>query len=169
MRDMRRLWPLIVLLCWARGDARAQQASLLVSELLYQPFSGEAEYVELYNPADTAVDLAGYRIVRVLHDSLATHYPLPSHSVAPHSFVVLTRDAASVTSRYDVKYPPHLVECALPTYPNDGGSVVVATPDTLVVDRFDYSPSMHSRLLHNKAGVSLERRDYGRPASDPSN
>ena len=164
---MKHLWLTAILLC-AMPVGMAQRG-LLLSELLYQPASGVAEYVELYNASDSAVELGGYHIVRVLHDSLATHYALPSRVVAPHAYVVLTKDAASVAAAYTVRNPSALVECNLPPYPNDGGSVVVSTADSTVVERLDYSSSMHSRLLRNKAGVSLERRSFDRPTNEPSN
>lgn len=160
---------LAAMACWAPADAGAQQGTLLLSEILFLPRSGEAEYVELYNPTDSVVDLAGYHIVRVLHDSLGTHYPLPAYAVGPHGYVVLSKDVASVASCYRVRYMSHLVECNLPPYPNDGGSVVLARADSVVVQRLDYLPSMHSRLLRGKAGVSLERRSFERDVNDPSN
>lgn len=158
-----------ILLCWVHLSVHAQQGALLVSELLFQPASGEAEYVELYNRGDTAVDLADWHIVRWIGDSLGRHYPLPAHRLEAHSYVVLSRDAASVLRCFDVHYPDRLLTCNLPPYPNAGGSVVLALADSTVVDRFDYSPSMHSRLLRDKAGVSLERRSFDRPSDEPSN
>ena len=145
------------------------QTGLKISELLYQPRSGEAEYVELYNDSGTEMDLAGYHIVRVLHDTLTTHYPLPSFSVAPHDYVVLTKDVASVVANYGVRYVGKLVECNLPAYPNGGGSVVLATVDSVIVERFDYDPDMHSPMLHDKAGVSLERRSFARDVNEAGN
>lgn len=145
------------------------QNDLTISELLYQPKSGEAEYVELYNNGSQPVELADYHIVRWVGDSLGKHYALPQLTVPARGYVVLTKDAASVEANYDVARRELLVECALPTYPNDGGSVVLATGDSVVVDRLDYSPSMHSRLLRNKAGVALERRSFERQTNDPAN
>lgn len=159
---------LLFTICCALRPVSAQ-GTLCFNELLYQPSSGEAEYVELYNNSTTAVDLTDYHIVRWVGDSLGKHYPLPSHTVAAHDYVVLTKDAASVTANYAVKYANKLVECDLPTYPNDGGTVVLTRKDSTVIDRFDYSPSMHSRLLRNKAGVSLERRSADRPTNAASN
>lgn len=145
------------------------QGTLCVSELLFQPHSGEAEYVELYNPTATAIELSDYHIVRWVGDSLGKHYSLPSHTVAPHDYVVLTKDAASVRENYNVKYASKLLECNLPTYPNDGGSVVLVRADSTVVEKFDYLPSMHSRLLRIKAGVALERRIMVRSCNDVDN
>lgn len=145
------------------------QTGLAISELLYQPKSGEAEYVELYNNSSSDVDLSGFHIVRVLHDTLATHYPLPQFTLGAHQYAVLTGDGASVMANYRVEHPARLIECHLPPYPNSGGSVVLCTADGVVVERFDYSPSMHSRLLRDKAGVSLERRSFERGADEVSN
>lgn len=65
----------------AAASVAAQQGTLLVSEILYQPISGEAEYVELYNTGTSPLELADYHIVRWLGDSLGHHYPLPQHTL----------------------------------------------------------------------------------------
>jgi len=166
MKGKRTL--LLIMTVWASADALAQ-GTLGVSEILFQPYSGEAEYVELYNSGSAPVELADYHIVRWVGDTLGKHYPLPSHTVAAHDYVVLTKDAASVTGNYTVKYLDKVVECKLPTYPNGGGSVILMTADSALVDRLDYTPSMHSRLLRDKAGVSLERRSFERPTHEASN
>ena len=153
----------------AHVTAYAQQGKLLLSELLFQPRSGEAEYVELYNNSNADVELSEYHIVRWIGDSLGKHYSLPSYTVGAHEYVVLTKDAASVTANYTVRQISRLVECNLPTYPNDGGAVVLCKADSTIVQRLDYSPSMHSRLLRNKSGVSLERRDFMRDVNEASN
>ena len=149
--------------------AAMAQGHLAISELLFQPHSGEAEYVELYNAGDAPVDLADYHIVRWIGDSLGRHYPLPSTTVKAHGYIVITRNAASVAANYTVKYPLLLVECSLPPYPDKGGAVILCKADGSLVERLDYSPSMHSRLLRDKAGVSLERRSFSQPANEASN
>ena len=158
-----------MIICWAAAPAGAQQGTLLLSELLYQPVSGEAEYVELYNAGNTALELSDYHIVRWVGDSLGRHYALPQHTLPPHAYVALSKDPVSVRTCFLVEADAVLLECQLPTYPNSGGSVIVSTADSTIVDRLDYTPSMHSRLLRNKAGVSLERRSFDRPTGEPSN
>lgn len=162
-------WLIALIACWAAASAGAQQGTLLLSELLFQPRSGEAEYVELYNAGDHALDLSNYHMARVLHDSLTTRYALPSYELAPHAYVALTGDVASVAANYTVRNLSALLECRLPPFPNDGGSAVLCTADSGVIDWLDYSPSMHSRLLRDRAGVSLERRSFERPTNEPSN
>ena len=165
---MRRIT--IVIWLWLMPAAwQGAAAQLLVSELLFQPAKGEAEYVELYNASGAAVELSDYHIVRWTGDSLGRHYPLPPLRVGPGEYAVLTKDAASVSTCFAVVHPAMLVECALPTYPNDGGAVVLCTADGEVADRLDYSPSMHSPLLRNRAGVALERRSFDRPTAASGN
>ena len=166
IKGMRK-WVAIIVLTFSIVTASSQ--GLVVNELLYQPRSGEAEYVELYNNSAMTINLNDYHIVRWVADSLGKHFVLPDYNVAPHGYVVLTKDAASVMANYDVKYASRLVECNLPTYPNNGGSVVLATPDSLIVDRFDYLPSMHSPMNKDAAGVALERRSADRPTNESSN
>ncbi len=160
---------LLAMLMLACSTTVHGQGALLLSELLYQPRSGEAEYVELHNPTNEAIDLAEYQIIRWIGDSLGTRYPLPHHMVGAKDYVVLTKDAASVETQYEGVHLAKVVECRLPSYPNDGGTVVLANGAGEVVERLDYTPEMHSRLLRNKAGVSLERRSFSRPCNEPSN
>lgn len=155
---LKRLLTLVAVALVAFGTVA--QPQLKISELLYEPRSGEAEYVELYNGSSVPVDLAGYHIVRVLHDTAATHYPLPEYTVEPHGYVVLTTDAQSVLACYSAPHPSRIVECRLPPYPNGGGTVMLAAADSTVVERFDYAPSMHSPMLRDAHGVSLERRRF---------
>lgn len=146
------------------------QTGLIISELMYQPHSGEAEYVELYNNTDGVVQLSDYEVIRWVSDSLGRHYALPVYEIGAHDYVVLTKDAASVSANYRVKYVGKVVECSMPTYPNGGGSVIICrAADSVIVDRFDYQPSMHSRLLRNKAGVALERRSFSKPTNAAGN
>lgn len=159
-----------IMLAAIAWTAAVGQGALCISELLYQPRSGEAEYLELYNCCDTALDLADYHVVRWLNEAPSTHYPMPAVILPPHAYVALTKDAASVMANYRVESATALIECNLPAYPNGGGTVLLArAADSMIVDRLDYSPDMHSPLLRNEAGVSLERRSFDRPTNEPSN
>ncbi len=146
------------------------QTSLKISELLFNPASGGADWLELYNPADTAVSLADVRLVRWVGDSLGRFYKIDSTVVAPHDYIVITTDAAFVRTAYTVRYPHNIVEISsMPSYNDDAGTVIVAMNDSTVVDRFDYTAAMHSALLRDKEGVSLERRSFELATNNPNN
>lgn len=176
---MKKLIVTLLLISAVCIQAHAQD--LLISELLYQPLSDEAEYVELYNNTDYTIDLRHYKIIRWTGDTLGSIYHLPLYHLAPHDYVALTKDVNSVINHYNVKYLSKVIECNLPTYPNNGGRVILADvyvspigqffPGTAsdIIDSFDYAPSMHSRLLRDKAGVSLERRSFEKPTNEAGN
>jgi hypothetical protein len=57
----------------------------------------------------------------------------------------------------------------LPTYNDDLGNVVLVYMDTVVIDEFAYSDEMHFKLLSTFDGVSLERINFNKSASEASN
>ena len=148
-----------------------QIGDLLVSEVLFNPEAGGSDYVELYNNSDSAIELSRIRLATV-SDSIITHlYPITGQgTIEPHGLFVVTTDAAYVSSRYTVAHPERLYQMsAMPQYADKSGTVVVATADSVILDRFDYSAKMHSRLLRDKEGVALERRSYERATEEASN
>jgi len=144
---------------------------LLVNELLFNPPTGGADYLELYNASDSAIALSDIRLGRWTGDEVDRYYALgDTGSIAPHDFLVVTTDAAFVTSNYAVRFPSKLVEVnAMPPYNDASGTVLLASADSTVLDRFDYSESMHSRMLHDVEGVALERRSYSAATLDAAN
>jgi hypothetical protein len=51
------------LLCFILSSVlRAQSDSLILSEIMFYPVSGNNEFIELYNPGQSGIDLAGFRI-----------------------------------------------------------------------------------------------------------
>lgn len=144
---------------------------VLVNEILFNPPPDGADYVELYNNTDSAIALADLRLARWVGDSVNRYYTLAdSGVVAPHDFVVVTTDAAFVSSHYDVRHPFKLVQVsAMPSYNDASGVVLVAGADSTVLDRFDYTEKMHSRLLRDVEGVALERRSYSAATQDEAN
>lgn|SRR5574344_27179 len=155
------------------GIAKAlpRVGDLLVSEVLFNPKPEGADYVELYNASDTALMLDSVCLVRWNNDALQKFYPLPAGCVvAPHDYVVFTTDASSVKSCYSVSYTGKLWELpAMPPYNDASGTVIVALHDSTILDRFDYTEKMHSRILHDVEGVALERRSFSVATQTPAN
>lgn len=145
--------------------------ALLVSEVLFNPEPGGADYVELYNATNDTLWLESVSFVRWYGESMHKLYPFPADSyVCAHDYAVFTTNAAFVRNRYDVRHPDKLWEMELmPALPNTSGTVMVVMPDSTILDRFDYSETLHSRILRNVEGVALERRNFFVDAQDPDN
>ena len=150
----------------------AQSATLKISEVMYCPASGGAEYVELYNDGGEAVDLSGVCLARMRGDSINRLYPLSSEHrwMEGFSYYVFTKDSADIVHRFAVKNPSHIVvPPSMPPLVNNAGFVVLCNGDSSVIEHFEYSDALHNTLLSNLCGVALERRDFGIPVSSADN
>lgn len=143
------------------SDIPIRKGSLLISEILFNPVGNGADYVELYNATSDTLSLQGVNLVRWTDGALHRFHALPAYKVAPNNYVCLTTSAADVQSHFTVRHPDRLVEIpSMPPYPNMSGIVILALDDSTIVDRFDYTESMHSPMLRNVEGVALERRSF---------
>lgn len=144
---------------------------LLVNEVLFNPVPGGADYVEIYNNTDSSILLDRIRLAKMTGDSITRLYPIADTGVfPPRQLLVVTTDAHFVGSHYTVRHPNRLKEVgSMPSYNDDAGSVVISSDSGIVLDRFDYTEKMHSRLLRTKEGVALERRSFNAPTQDSSN
>ncbi|MBR1799552.1 MAG: hypothetical protein IJ761_06640 [Bacteroidales bacterium] len=150
--------------------AAVAQNGLSFSELMFQPRTGEPEWVELYNVSEVPVQLSAFALARVYGDSVGRLYDLPDYQVAPKSFVVLTKNREAVLAAYEVACAECLLQCSqLPSLPNAGASLALLSADSMIVERLDYKPSMHNKMLRNTAGVSIERKSYVRSVAEQSN
>lgn len=133
---------------------------LCINEILFNPEPGGADYVELFNRGGDTVDLRRLLLAQCKGDSVTKYHAVASaYRLAPGDYVVLTTDASYVLGHYRVDYPQKIVELGtMPSYNDESGTVMIARADSTVIDRFDYTESMHSRLLHDVEGVALERR-----------
>ncbi len=169
---LRRLFVVccFVLLCVA---VSAQQASLLISEVLFNPVDDGVDYVELYNAGTMSLNLNDYYLARLKEDSITKIYSVSDGNIVmmePGAYYVITTSASDIVSRYTVVNPSHIIEVpSMPSYNNASGVVMLTTEYKDVVDRLDYDESMHSPLLRSVEGVALERRSFQRPTQERSN
>ena len=150
---------------------KLQMGDILINEILFNPVTGGADYVELYNNSGNTLSLEQIYLATVNDTSVKRLYPIPSEgAMEPHSLIVVTTDASFVSTHYTVSRPDWLIQTTnMPAYGDKSGTVVVATADSVVLDQFDYDVSMHSRLLRDVEGVALERRSFERSTQEASN
>ena len=146
---------------WTREEPLLEMDAgmLLINEVLFDPPSGGADYVELYNTTNEWLPCDSFCVVRWIGDSLGRRHPLPAgEEIAPHAYIVLTTDTAFVASHYTVAHPEWLMQMeSMPPFPNKEGTVIVMATNGKQQDRFDYTKDMQSPLLCNVEGVALER------------
>jgi len=149
-----------------------QRGDVVINEVLFNPNAGGVDFVELYNRSDGAVDLQGVCIAnRTLSTgALYRSYELPSYVLPPNGYVVVTTNPEVVWNQYYCEDTSAFITLStMPTYPNDAGCVTLLNVDGTLLEDFYYTEKMHSGVLANKKGVSLERINPDRPASESSN
>ncbi|MXV13869.1 lamin tail domain-containing protein [Hufsiella ginkgonis] len=149
----------------AKGD-------LLISEILFNPRPGGADYLEIYNASALVLDIAELYVASADEkDSLASLKKLSDTSVfvQPGGYRVFSVDPVNIKAEYNVKFPANLLKVAgLPSF-NDQAGTAVLVRGTTRIDQFSYSEKMHFPLIKNPEGISLERSSFKRPAAEAGN
>jgi hypothetical protein len=147
--------------------------SILINEVLFNPFSGGTDFVELVNVSGQTIPV-NRLILATRDDALALKQTYPASTekryLKPGEFLVCTKDPAIVASQYITHNTASF--CAMksfPSYSDDAGTVVLLNDSLEVLDEFSYSAKMHSPFLASEEGVSLERISVEKPTNDRTN
>ena len=147
--------------------------SILINEILFNPFSGGTDFVELVNVSKQTIPVNRLKL-STRDDALALKqiYPVGTEKryLKPGEFLVCTKDPTILTSQYITNNPVSF--CAMksfPTFSDDAGTVVLLNDSLVVLDEFSYSAKMHSPFLADEEGVSLERISLDKPTSNRTN
>lgn len=147
--------------------------SILINEVLFNPFPGGVDFVELVNVSEQTIPVHRLKLA-TRNDMLALKqiYPVSTEKryLKPGEFMVCTKDPVILASQYFTCNPASF--CArksFPSYSDDSGTVVLLNDSLEVLDEFSYSAKMHSPFLADEEGVSLERISLKKSANDRSN
>jgi len=150
---------------------------IIINEVLYNPrtdFVEGVDFVEIYNRSSKMVDLG--KLVIATEDEitgeLESPKPLSEKGLLlfPDTYLVLTTNPEIVKEQYFTENSDGFLRLeTMPAFNNDEGVVILATNGFEVIDRFEYSDEMQFPLLTTTDGVSLERLDIERPASETAN
>jgi hypothetical protein len=149
---------------------------LVINEVLFNPFPGGSDYVEVYNRSDRAVSLVGLSL-----GSIKFNPPSPPDTsyvsiigecimLMPDEYILLCEDMHFVDQFYDCRETQnHLSVDGFPSYNNESGTILLIDKNAEALDVFSYHEDMHYPLLNAIEGVALERLHPDRPAYDPTN
>jgi hypothetical protein len=147
--------------------------SILINEVLFNPFSGGVDFVELVNISEQPIPVN--RLMLATRDdmlALKQIYPVSTEKrfLNPGEFLVCTKDPAIVATQYITSNSASFCTMkSFPSYSDDAGTVVLLNDSLVVLDEFSYSAKKHSPFLADEEGVSLERISLEKPTSDRSN
>lgn len=150
-----------------------EPGDVIINEILFNPWPGGADFVELHNRSDKRIDsgklfLAGRD--KELNLSHKVSLRNLSRFVLPGDYLALTVQAEGVRAFYVTECSGCILQMpAMPPFNNDAGCVVLLDDRGVILDEFTYTEKMHHPLIHNREGVSLERVSPKVSAADQGN
>ncbi|MBN1768782.1 MAG: lamin tail domain-containing protein [Prolixibacteraceae bacterium] len=151
----------------------AQAGEILINELLFNPISDGADFIEIYNHSEFPVNLASlYLTTRDGHYALSSlkRFAANSDTLHPASYGLITTDIANIQNTYPVQSSTYFIEAeSLPAMHNTEGRIVLLNDSLDVIDEVYYHESMHSEWLTDYDGVSLERVSFTIPTNEKDN
>lgn len=154
----------------------AEPSDVVINEVLFHPFNGGVDFVELYNRSEKLINLEDLRLCGVRQtipnppDTTVKIIATSTLLLQPGEYALLTTSVKGVANFYpDVRLDRFVVMPSFPTYSNDAGTVLLASKTGQVIDVMSYTEKMHYPLLNYFDGVSLERISFSRPSSDTKN
>lgn len=147
--------------------------SVLINEILFNPFPGGVDFVELVNVSEQTIPVHRLKLA-TRNDTLALKqiYPISTKTryLFPGEFLVCTKDSAILAAQYFMHDPESFCMMkTLPSFSDNAGTVALLNDSLDVLDEFSYSAKMHSPFLADENGVSLERITLEKPTNDRNN
>ncbi len=146
-----------------------QTGSIVINEVMYDPNTGFAEWIELYNPSANEIEITGWK----LKDNSSTlNMSSSSLTIHPLGFLLIASDS-SVYSQFTYlnsgSAQTKVVVLKSLSLNNSGENLVLTDSLGTVIESFSYSPELHNPELEITKGVSLERINPAVPSAYNSN
>jgi len=151
---------------------QAAAGDLIINEVLFNPRGDGDDFVEMYNNSSRIISLKNWELANYSNDTIANNKIITSNVdlIFPGEYIAVTTSELNIKTEYPLGNGNKFIEVSsLPSYSNTEGRVVLITNLNEVSDDFSYTEDLHFALLTDVEGVSLERLDFNRPASDFSN
>ena len=135
---------------------------VVINEILFDPISPAADYVELYNKSDKTFNINRLRLGVVkssfpnLPDTTLKTICSEGRQLMPGSYLLLTTTPDVIGYQYECPTDNFITMKSFPSYPNGGATVLLCFGDE-IIDCMSYSDDSHYPLLTETKGVALER------------
>ena len=147
---------------------------VVINELLFDPISPAADYVEIYNKSDKILNINELKLGVIKEsfpnppDTTIKEITKEHRQLLPGQYALLTTTPDEIGRQYECATRNFISMNSFPSYPNSGAAAVLYYRDT-VIDVMRYSEDSHYPLLTETKGVSLERVSPDIGSLDPEN
>jgi len=145
---------------------------LIINEILFNPVSGGADYVEIFNSTNRVFNVADLQIANLDDDVNEVTGLDIDFLILPQTYVCISEDRSQTLSQYPVEDPSTIFENNLPRFDDEAGNVTliaIQNNTPVNIDEFNYSEDFHTGFLSDDNGVSLERISFDSPTDIGSN
>jgi hypothetical protein len=150
------------------GIPSYQRNTLIINEIMFDPESGESEYIEFINLSNDSVNAGGWRI----EDENSNFYRLSdiSFTIPAGTYFVLASDS-SIFNRYTIPGDRFITTTGTSNLGlvNTGELILLKDVKSNVIDSVWYQSNWHNRNITNTKGKSLERINPALNGNDPFN
>lgn len=140
-------------------------SKIVINEIMFDPLTGNPEWVEIYNPGSKNVIINGWKFVE--SSNSISIYDSTFQILLPGSYIVIAGDT-TVYSRFPYlrTYDPSnkLIIKNL-SLSNDGESIKITDMSNNTVEELTYSPKWHNPNIPEEKGYSLERINPNLPGN----
>ena len=100
-----------------------QTGAIIINEILFNPYAGDEDFVELYNNSNLYLDLINWQLGNEDNGSVGNLKSIEeSYILKPKEYVVITKNVGLIKSRYPSHSESNFIEMeTLPTYANEAG------------------------------------------------
>ena len=139
----------------------AEKGDLIINEVLFNPFTGSSDFIEIMNKSEKFINLKG---LVISNSSLNKSVILNEDQILiKGDYVCITSDPADIVVSYYVPDSIIFLESNLPAFNDDMGNVSITALngalERITIDSFDYNKEMHSGFIDDEEGISLERKN----------
>jgi hypothetical protein len=124
---------------------------LVINEILFEPFSGEEEWVEVYNDGTTAINMGNIYFADA-RDTV--QISKTDFIVNPGEYVVVGGDSV-IASQYGLSFGNLIIVSSFPTLNNTDDDLRLMNAFGFVYDRVAYTSDWYGR--DTESGTSLEK------------
>jgi hypothetical protein len=142
---------------WTGIPSDPMPGDILFNELLFDPFPGCEDYIEFFNNSSKVFNLSSLLLAGSTNSAATAFTEVPGQ-LLPGDFVAVTTDRDAVLRMYPCADPGAVCQAdRLPSMPDDRGMLVLYDHNLNIIDKVDYSCTMHLLFLSGVEGVALEK------------
>lgn len=142
---------------------------IIVNEILFDPYVGGSDFVEIKNISDKFIKLSDLKIYNLNKEE--SRSISNTQTILPGEIVAFSADVDFLLDnyQYNEELPITLLRNELPSFNQDEGNVAITNATDDILDSFDYSDDLHFDLLLETKGASLERISDTAGSNDAAN